>query len=346
MFAATALVACGGGGAANGTSATSAFPAPYPSTSAAGMTSIAGTVSLTLPDAYGPVTVGAATYASADARTLAPLAHAAIVIGPVPVTGATPPAIVPSGDVVTLSDEAGAFSAIVAVPPSAPSSSEPFVIPANNITAFVPPTAGYYVEVFGDRTDGTSAGVPIPLHRFLAASTSIALRVSSVTAAEASALTAVNADRAATGAPPLIFDQSAEEAARLHASDESAAGYTCHYDTKNVGPSSRYAASGGMGLTGEALALAVGVDAATAFQVVESAFIAERLQKPPGGHALNVLDPSHVWIGVAASTSEATTQLFNVDYEMITPSANSLVVGSSAYEVSMGCPAKTTNNES
>ena len=144
----------------------------------------------------------------------------------------------------------------------------------------------------------------------------------------------------------LTFDESAEDAARTHAADESAAGYTCHYVTKNTGPSSRYLASGGMGLTGEALALVGGADATSAFRVAEGAFIAEKLLVPAGGHALNVLDPSHLWAGVAAVTVLSAPAFYNVDYELVTPSAQSVFVGASGYPIAATCPTGVTVNQS
>ncbi len=258
--------------------------------------------------------------------------------------GATPPALLPAGDVSATTDANGAFALTPPIAPAPTSSAEPFVIPPDNLTGFVPPASGYYVEVFGAAADGKSAGAPLPLHRFIAAGTGLALRVSSTSTAEAAALIAINADRAANGAGPLIFDESAEEAARLHASDESSANYFCHYDTKNVGPSSRYVVIGAVGLMAESLALVSGTGT-LAFGYAEAAFLAEKTQTPPGGHYLNVVDTAHQWAGLAAVN--ATTPGFaNVDYELVTPNAADTVVGASGYPLSTPCPAGTVVNNS
>ena len=345
------LAACGGGGGTSpgGSPGGSVIPTTTPTTTPTNTpaTTVAGTVVQIPSDAYGPVTMGSATYASADATQTTPLVGATVVIGPVPVTGATPPATTPSGDVTVTTSSTGAFSATVASAPAAPTSAEPFVIPSNNILAITPPT-GYYVEVFGVGANGTSAGVPIPLHRFVAAGTSIALRVSSTTSAEAGALTALNSDRAANGAGALTFDESAEEVARLHASDEAANGYYCHYDTHNVGPSSRYLAAGGVGLTGEALASNAGpANASAAFALAEAGFMAEKTETPPGGHYTNLVDGAHLWAGLAVATVPSTSlPEYLIDYDLVTPSAQDSVVGSSGYPIANTCPAGITVNNS
>ena len=272
------------------------------------------------------------------------------IVGPVPITGATPPAQLPSGDISVRTDAAGTFTETVSVAPAPPSGAEPFVIPQNNILGFTPPANGYYVEVFGAGTDGKSAGAPIPLHRFVAASTGISLRVSTTSAAEAGALAIVNSERAANNAAPLIFDESTEEVARLHASDATARGaYICHYDANNVGPSSRYLAVGGIGLAGEGVGITNAPDALTALDGVESAFIGEKTLTPPGAHYTNLVDAGHLWAGLAASGpatlgSNANFN-FNVDYDLITPSAQDTVVGSSGYTAA-GCPSGIVDNNS
>lgn len=345
--AAVTIAACGGGGGGGGTSpggGGGVVPTPTSSPTLT-PTTVSGTVVQIPSDAYGPVTMGSATYASADATQTTALVGATLVIGPVPVTGATAPATLPTGDIETTTTSTGAFSANVITAPVAPSSAEPFVIPSNNILGITLPAAGYYVEVFGVGTNGTSAGVPIPLHRFVAAGTSIALRVSTTSTAEAGALTAVNSDRANNGAGALIFDESAEEEARLHASDMATAGYVCHYDTHNVGPASRYLAVGGVGLTGESIDDDLAGDPGTAFSIAEAAFMAEKTQTPPGGHYTNNVDVAHLWAGLGAVASTVYGGNYLVDYELVTPNDQDSVVGASGY-TNANCPSGITINNS
>ncbi len=350
----SAVTACGGGGGAGPPSsapgssppsgAGNPSPSPSPSASPAG-TGVAGTVMQIPSDGFGPATILGVTYAFDSSGT--PLAGATVIVGPVPITGATPPATLPSGDVSTKTSATGSFSASVPTAPAAPALSEPFVIPTNNITGFVPPSTGYYVQVFGSGTDGVSAGVPLPLHSFLAPSTSLALHVTTATSVEAGALAIVNSDRQSnSGSGPLTFDEATEEAARLHASDLVANTYYCHYDTRNAGPSSRFLQVGGVGLTGEGIGGAGGVlNALTGFQQAENTFLAEKSESPPGGHYTNLVDSAHLWagLGVVAST---VPQAYVVDYELVTPNAVDSVVGSSGYPVTAGCAAGTTDNNS
>ncbi len=297
-------------------------------------------------DAYGPITMNGVTYASSDATQTTPLVNATVIIGPIPVTGATPPAPVPSGDVMAITTASGTFTATLTVAPSAASALEPFVIPQNNVLGFLPPASGYYIEAFAPGADGRSSGTIIPLHRFLPAAAPIALHVSTISSTEAAALSIVNADRATYSAPSLTFDESAEEIARLHATDEATAGYSCHYDTHNLGPSSRYLAGGGVGLTGENLGLTYGPDPISALTSTESAFIAERANVPQGGHFLNLVDATHAWAGLAVSAYVSAPGFFEIDQELVTPNGQSNVVGSSGYPNGTSCPAGTTINNS
>jgi uncharacterized protein YkwD len=332
------LSACGGGGGAAPTS--TASYAGITATPTPGVTVSPGIAQATASPAAG--TIAGTVFADSVV-----LANATVVIGPLPI------AVL---DVATTSTASGAFAVTPAVAASSPSASEPFVVPPDNILGTVPPATGYYVEVFAAGGDGMTAGTIVPLHRFVAASSSLTLTTTAIAAAEASALAAVNADRASSGATPLTIDAVAELVARAHATDEatsSTTGYYCHYDTHNVGPSSRYLAAGGLGLTGEAIALpGSGVSsAAYAFQVAESSILAEKTETPPGGHFLNLIDTAHRWAGLAAVAVPSTNTVFtggfySVDYELVTPDAIDAVVGAAGYPVTSTCPAGTVVNGS
>jgi uncharacterized protein YkwD len=349
LTATAVLVACGGGGSSSPNPPLGQVtPTPTATPSKAPQSYVVGGTVVQLPvDGYGPTTIDGISYQSADATQTTPLNGATVVVGPVPIVGATAPATLPTGDVAATTNASGAFTATLAVAPTAPSSAEPFVVPPDNLSGTTPPATGYYVQVFGVGTDGLSAGTLLPVHRFLAMSTSLALRVTTASSAEAAALAAVNSDRATNaGAGPLIFDESAEEVARLHAGDESGQGYTCHYDTKNVGPSSRYLGQSGMGLTGEAIDENVASGAASSFQIAEGGFVAEKADSPPGSHYTNLVDSAHQWAGLAAVASVVYGGNYNVDYELVTPSAVDSVVGVSGYTNAGACPAGTIVNDS
>jgi uncharacterized protein YkwD len=338
------LAACGGGGGGSG-------PGPSPiatstPTPIVVSQSVQGTVTLIPVDGFGPVTMTttagtSVTYQSADIASTSPLANATVVIGPVPIIGATPPAALPAGDVSVTTNASGAFSATLSVAPAGPVSALPFVIPTNNFTSFAPPATGYYVEVFGVGADGLSAGVPIPLHRFVSVVNPLALHVSTPSATEANGLALVNSDRFNNaGVGPLTFDESAEEAARIHATDHLG----CHYNLQNVGPSSRYINIGGMGLTGENVGQgAPGLS--QAFQNIESQTLAEKTLNPPGGHYTNLVDVAHLWAGLGAVPNPSNPIVIDMDYELVTPSAVDSVVGSSGY-TNAGCPSQIIINNS
>jgi hypothetical protein len=84
------------------------------------------------------------------------------------------------------------------------------------------------------------------------------------------------------------------------------------------------------------------------FQTAETAFMSEKTQTPPGGHYTNNVDVAHLWAGLAVVPYSATSMYVgaSVDYELVTPSAQDSIVGSSGYIVSPGCPSGTTNNNS
>jgi hypothetical protein len=349
LIVAPSLGACGGGSgaptpaAANAAAANAANALPSPGVTAS-------------PNRSAPASPLAVNVAGTVVSDTMPLTNATVVIGPAAITGATPPAVLPAGDVAVATNASGAFAATIPAAPGPPSSSEPFVVPPDNILGTTPPATGYYIEVFGSGSDGATAGTTLPIHRFAAASLSIALVTSAIAPAEAAALAAVNADRARFAAAPLIFDAVAEIVARAHALDEvgsSTTGYYCHYDTHNAGPSSRYLAAGGLGLTGENLALpGSGVTTATAaFQIAETGFMAEQSLTPPGSHFTNIVDTAHRWAGLAAIATPVTNTVFTggfyaVDYELVTPDAIDAVGSAYGYPVISFCPPGTTMNES
>jgi hypothetical protein len=323
-------------------------PAPTPAPTATATpihTTVSGIVLQLASDAYGPVTIGTTTYASSDAGAGTQLAGATVVIGPVPVDGATAPAHAPAGDILVQTAANGAFSATLDVAPAAPNASEPFVLPQNNVLGFVAPAAGYYIAIFGATSDGRTAGTATPLHRFVSSGSALALHVATIAVPESAALAAINADRASAGASALVFDTTAEEIARQHASIESANNYTCHYDAQNVGPTSRYLAAGGSGITGETLALSYGPDVASALQNAESGVLAERTATPVGGHYLNLSDPSHIWAGIAAIAAPSAAGFFNIDEEFVTPNGSS-ANSASGYPTTGSCPPGIVNNGS
>jgi hypothetical protein len=110
-------------------------------------------------------------------------------------------------------------------------------------------------------------------------------------------------------------------------------------------PSSRYLAAGGIGLSGEGVGIATASSATAAFESIESAFLSEKTASPAGAHFTNLADPSHVWAGLAAAGPDALPFNFNVDFELITPSAAGSTGGASGYTAA-GCPPGIVDNNS
>jgi uncharacterized protein YkwD len=117
----------------------------------------------------------------------------------------------------------------------------------------------------------------------------------------------LNRDRAVEGRGPLRWDAIAARAARAHADDLAAHGFTAHVGTDGSVPEQRYTAAGGAGLVMENAAcyadakdrpldLAPTFDAAS-IEALEAAFVDE---KPPAdGHRQNILLAQHNAVGVA-----------------------------------------------
>jgi uncharacterized protein YkwD len=308
------LAACSGGGnTAQFAGATyGVAPAPGATASATpipGPVNVSGTV----------VSIPVGTYGASAPQT--PLAGAVVVIGPTLVLGATPPPLAPAGDVMTTTGPGGTYSATVANGPAAPVSTQAtYVYPVNDLSGVTPPLSGYYVSVFASGSNGTAAGAPLPVHAFSGVGVGGALATQRVTIAspdEANFLALVNLNRTTANplALPLIFDETAEEAARLHANDEATNAYYCHYDTQNRGPSSRYLGLLAIGQDDENIGKTSGDDAPTSYTTVEAQFMAEAPTN--GGHYTNIIDSTHAWAGLAVVVADPTDQY--VDQEFVSP---------------------------
>jgi uncharacterized protein YkwD len=165
--------------------------------------------------------------------------------------------------------------------------------------------------------------------------------VTSASSDEANFLALVNLNRTTANplALPMIFDETAEEAARLHASDEATNDYYCHYDTQNRGPGSRYLGLSALGQDDENIGKTSGDDATTSYTTVEAQFMAEA---PNGGHYANIIDSTHAWAGVAVVVADPTDQY--VDQEFVSPHGTNPYVY--ANFAGSQCPPGVTPNNS
>jgi uncharacterized protein YkwD len=315
VVAGALLAACNGGGNTtqlagstfNAVTSSGGNPSPTP-TPIPGPVNVSGTVGLIPAYQFGFVAAMG-------------VAGAVVVIGPTLVTGATPPPAAPAGDVLTTTSASGTYTATVPAGPVAPVAAQAtFVHPLNDLSGVTPPASGYYVAVFAPGADGASAGMPLPVHAFSAIGAGGALASQTVTIAstdEANFLALVNHDRTTANplALPMVFDETAEEAARLHVSDEATNNYYCHYDTLNRGPGSRYLAFLGLGADDENIGKTSGLDAPTSYATVEAQFMAEAATN--GGHYTNIIDSTHAWAGVAVTVAGPLAQY--VDQEFVSP---------------------------
>ncbi len=205
--------------------------------------------------------------------------------------------------------------------PAAPLAAQAtYDFPLNNLSGVTPPASGYYISVFAPGSDGKTAGAPLPVHAFsgLGAGNVLATqRVTTATPDEANFLALVNTDRTTANplALPMIFDEYAEEAARLHAGDEATNNYYCHYDPQNHGPGSRYLALLALGQDNENIGKTSGTDAPGSYTTTEAAFMAE--SPTNGGHYTNIIDSTHAWAGVSTVVAGPSAQY--VDQEFVSP---------------------------
>jgi uncharacterized protein YkwD len=312
-----AFAACGGGGNTSSFGGTTTY----------GVSGSGGaTPAPTATPVPGPVTVTGSVVAIANngfgsSALQIPLAGAVVVIGPTLVLGATPPPVVPGGDVMATTSANGTYSATVASGPAASLAAQAtYDFPLNNLSGVTPPATGYYISVFAAGSDGKSAGAPLPVHAFSGVGAGGVLatqRVTTATADEANFLALVNTDRTTANplALPIIFDEYAEEAARLHATDEATNSYYCHYDTLDHGPGSRYLALLALGQDNENIGESSGQNVPGSYTTVEAAFMSEAATN--GGHYTNIIDSTHAWAGVSTIVAGPTAQY--VDQEFVSP---------------------------
>ena len=337
-FVAFSLAGCGGGGGTTPPTSggstvggSTATPIPTPSPTATPTPAVISGKIVSIPNtAYGPNAPQSG------------LPNAIVIVGPTLVLGATPPPTLPAGDVQATTGSDGTYSVALVSAPVAPnaSSSAIFVVPGQNLSGVTPPTSGYYISVFAVGTDGKSANAPLPVHAFSSVTGGVLAtqRVTTATVDEAANLATLNAARvkANPAAGPLTFDETAQEVAREHAQDEAANGYSCHYDTKNVGPESRYLRMLGLGSEEENWGLSGGTPQA-AYATIMRVMIGEG---PGGGHYDNITGATRQWAGVATATEQSGA--VHTDDELVIPHGTVQFL----YHASTLCPVGTVDNNS
>jgi uncharacterized protein YkwD len=126
----------------------------------------------------------------------------------------------------------------------------------------------------------------------------------------------VNADRRATGLPPVKRDAVAERAAQEHADDMAHLGFTAHWGSDGSVPEERYTLAGGMHFVQENAACFFDAQQrpldrrprfeASPLEQIEAAFMGE--VPPHDGHRKNILAPTHTGLGIGLAQPEGSAQ--------------------------------------
>jgi uncharacterized protein YkwD len=320
LFLTLGLGACSGGGTTPGAGANPTPSPAAPTPTAVGATptpfvtaspSTAGNVTGAVYDlsSYNPSVTGSGGVGwsvlpnGSPAPGVDPVAGAIVVIGTSLIAGATAPPSLPSGDVMAVANSGGAF----ALDTTATGTAYIMVFPGASDTSH---TAAIH------RTVSLVSGKNVLPVQLMAA----------VTSDEAGWLAQVNADRAANGAPPLVFDEALVESARYWANFMGRTGYFNHcIPASSCGgtatPPPGAAPQDATPATRDAYFNAYfgswGENIAAGFpnwESAESAFMAEKANCPGDtatgcpfndstGHFLNIVDASYLWVGLGEATN-------------------------------------------
>jgi uncharacterized protein YkwD len=126
----------------------------------------------------------------------------------------------------------------------------------------------------------------------------------------------VNADRRATGLPPVERDAVAERAAQEHADDMARLGFTAHWGSDGSVPEERYTLAGGVHFVQENAACFFDAEQrpldrqprfeASPLEQIEAAFIGEA--PPHDGHRKNILKSTHTGLGIGLAQPQNLAQ--------------------------------------
>lgn len=149
----------------------------------------------------------------------------------------------------------------------------------------------------------------------------------------------INIDRQKHGLKPVVWDETAANAARKHVQEEADYGYISHWNMEGLKPQQRYTIAGGLNAVQENQSVTLwlndgfkGISKEELYEVVaehQSSMINE--QPPDDGHRKNILEPHHTGVGVAIAVGQygvAMAQEFTNQYVEMKPIPSSASPGS------------------
>ncbi len=217
------------------------------------------------------------------------IAGATVVMSHTVIVGATPPAAAPSDGAIATTTSVGSYSLALLAQGSYPSR--------------------FYLEVF-------SPGKPTE-HAILTvagagANAAPMVGLTSLSSDEAAWLALVNADRAKWSAPPLVFDETAEEVARLWAAFLATGHYEHTCAPSDVGCPDKAAYEAAAHADYPSLGENIGANAPPgSYADTEAQFMSESANCPQPvnvatcpytettGHFLNIVNTTATWVGLA-----------------------------------------------
>lgn len=140
----------------------------------------------------------------------------------------------------------------------------------------------------------------------------------------------INLDRQKNGLSPVIWDETAANAARQHVQEEADNGYISHWGMDGSKPQFRYTQGGGLDVVNENESVSLwlqggfeGVSVSDLRKIVFEHEMAMINEKPPNdGHRKNILDVHHTGVGVAIAVGKygiAMAQEFTNHYAVLDP---------------------------
>ncbi len=140
----------------------------------------------------------------------------------------------------------------------------------------------------------------------------------------------INQDRQKNGLKPVVWDQTAANAARKHVQEEADYGFISHWSMEGIKPQLRYTLGGGLDAVQENQSVTLwlndgfkGISKEELLKVVaehQTSMVNE--QPPENGHRKNILEPHHTGVGIAISVGKygvAMAQEFTNHYIEMQP---------------------------